>query len=73
VYTVERLAPPYRLAPAVACPGYHNVYVHYGNGTLGWPEHAPYDGIVVAAGGPTILTALREQLVLGGRYDNPAQ
>ena len=37
------------------------------------PEHALYGGIVVAAGGPTISTALQEQLVLGGRCENPAQ
>ena len=47
--------------------GYHNVTVHYSNGTLGWPEHAPYDGIVVTAGGPAIPTALQEQLAPGGR------
>jgi protein-L-isoaspartate O-methyltransferase len=37
------------------------------------PEHTPYDGIVVAAGGPTISTALREQLALGRRCENPVQ
>jgi protein-L-isoaspartate O-methyltransferase len=38
-----------------------------------FPEHVPYDGIVVAAGGQTISTALQEQLALGGRCENPAQ
>jgi protein-L-isoaspartate(D-aspartate) O-methyltransferase len=79
VYTVERLEILYRLARRrLRRLGYHNVYVHYGNGTLGWPEHAPYDGIVVTAGGPTIPTALQEQLALGGRLvipvgDQPTQ
>jgi protein-L-isoaspartate(D-aspartate) O-methyltransferase len=72
VYTVERLATLYRLARrCLRQLGYHNVYVHHGNGTLGWPEHAPYDGIVVTAGGPTIPPALQEQLALGGRLVMP--
>jgi len=72
VYTVERLQP---LAVA-ACQrlwelGYHNVEVLAGNGTLGWPEHAPYDGIVVTAEGPFIPRALQAQLSLGGRLIMP--
>ena len=55
VYTIERLVQLYRLARRrLRRLGYHNVAVHHGNGTLGWPAHAPYDGIVVTAGGPTI-------------------
>jgi protein-L-isoaspartate(D-aspartate) O-methyltransferase len=38
---------------------------------LGWPEHAPYDGIVVAAGGPQIPLSLRQQLAPGGRMVIP--
>jgi protein-L-isoaspartate(D-aspartate) O-methyltransferase len=72
VYTVERLEILYRLARRrLRRLGYHNVYVHHGNGTLGWPEHAPYDGIMVTAGGPTIPTALQEQLAFGGRLVMP--
>lgn len=72
VYTVERLETLYRLARRrLHRLGYDNVAVHYGNGTLGWPEHAPYDGIVVTAGGPTIPTALQEQLAPGGRLVMP--
>lgn len=72
VYTVERLKILYRLAHRrLRRLGYHNVHVHHGNGTLGWPEYAPYDGIVVTAGGPTIPTALQEQLALGGRLVMP--
>ena len=72
VYTVERLETLYRLARRrLRQLGYHNVAVHHGNGTLGWPEHAPYDGIVVTAGGPTIPTALQEQLAVGGRLVIP--
>lgn len=46
--------------------GYGNVHVRCGDGTKGWPEHAPYDGIVVAAGGPDVPRSLREQLAVGG-------
>lgn len=45
--------------------GYDNIRVHIGDGTLGWSEHAPYDGIVVTAGGPEIPQPLLEQLKVG--------
>jgi protein-L-isoaspartate(D-aspartate) O-methyltransferase len=51
--------------------GYENVQVRHGDGTQGWPEHAPYDGIVVAAGGPAVPESLRQQLALGGRLVIP--
>src|SRR5690606_5741342 len=41
------------------------------DGSLGWPEHAPYDAIAVAAGGPKIPEALLSQLALGGRLVMP--
>lgn len=44
---------------------YDNIHVHVGDGTLGWQEHAPYDGIVVTAGGPQIPDSLLEQLKVG--------
>ena len=51
--------------------GYANVHVIHGDGTLGWAEHAPYDAIVVAAGGPEVPQALLEQLAPGGRLVIP--
>ena len=42
-----------------------------GDGTLGWPERAPYDGIVVTAGGPVVPPALLDQLADGGRLVMP--
>lgn len=51
--------------------GYGNVQVRCGDGTRGWPEAAPFDAIVVAAGGPTIPPALLEQLRVGGRLVIP--
>ncbi len=55
----------------LALLGYDNVHVHQGDGTLGWPENAPYDAIVVAAGGPDVPVSLKKQLVIGGRLVMP--
>ncbi len=50
---------------------YDNVHVLHADGTLGWPEHAPFDAIVVAAGAPRVPPALLQQLVIGGRLVIP--
>jgi protein-L-isoaspartate(D-aspartate) O-methyltransferase len=72
VFTVERLEPLAEQARArLARLGYDNVRVLHGDGTLGWPEHAPYDAIAVAAGGPEIPKPLRSQMSLGGRMVIP--
>ena len=47
--------------------GYENVRVCTGDGSLGWPEEAPYDAIVVTAASPEVPTPLKEQLADGGR------
>ncbi|MFZ5909826.1 MAG: protein-L-isoaspartate(D-aspartate) O-methyltransferase [Chloroflexota bacterium] len=51
--------------------GMDNVHLHLGNGSLGWPESAPYDGILVAAAAPQAPKALLEQLADGGRLVLP--
>ncbi|HYU32352.1 MAG TPA: protein-L-isoaspartate(D-aspartate) O-methyltransferase, partial [Thermoanaerobaculia bacterium] len=51
--------------------GYSNVHVVQGDGTLGLPEHAPFDAVVVAAGGPDVPPALVDQLAPGGRLVIP--
>jgi protein-L-isoaspartate(D-aspartate) O-methyltransferase len=72
VYSVERIGQlAEKAASRLAALGYHNVHVRHADGTEGWPEHAPYDGIVVAAGGPTIPQSLKEQLKVGGRLIIP--
>jgi len=72
VYTVERLETWVRHAgQCLQRLGYRNVCLHHADGTLGWPEYAPYQGIVVSAGGPTIPEALQDQLALGGRLVIP--
>ncbi len=72
VYTIERIGQlAEKGATALAEQGYDNVHVLHGDGTRGWPEHAPYDAIVVAAGGPKIPESLRTQLKIGGRLVIP--
>jgi protein-L-isoaspartate(D-aspartate) O-methyltransferase len=71
-YSVERIGQlAEKAASTLADLGYHNVHVRHGDGTRGWPEHAPYDGIIVAAGGPIIPESLKEQLKIGGRLVIP--
>ena len=51
--------------------GYHNIETRIGDGYQGWPEHAPYDGIIVTAAATHIPAALVEQLKPGGRMAIP--
>ncbi|MDX2169167.1 MAG: protein-L-isoaspartate(D-aspartate) O-methyltransferase, partial [Deltaproteobacteria bacterium] len=72
VYTIERHGELADLATQrLAALHYDNVHVRHGDGTLGWPEQAPFDAIVVAAGGPDVPPALLEQLAVGGRLVIP--
>lgn len=72
VYTVERLGQlAEKAAATLADLGYDNVHVLHGDGTKGWTEHAPFDAIVVAAGGPQVPESLKAQLKIGGRLVIP--
>lgn len=51
--------------------GYENVHIHHSDGTKGWPDAAPYEGILVSASGPAVPQALEEQLSIGGRLVMP--
>ncbi|MGH7388839.1 MAG: protein-L-isoaspartate(D-aspartate) O-methyltransferase [Candidatus Rokuibacteriota bacterium] len=51
--------------------GSTNVWIRVGNGALGWPDEAPFDRIIVTAGGPGIPPPLFEQLAEGGRMVLP--
>jgi protein-L-isoaspartate(D-aspartate) O-methyltransferase len=51
--------------------GYTNIVIHEGDGTLGWPEYAPYTAIVVTAGAPQVPHPLLDQLAIGGRLVVP--
>jgi protein-L-isoaspartate(D-aspartate) O-methyltransferase len=50
---------------------YDNVWVRVGNGALGWPDEAPFDRIIVTAGGPSVPPPLLQQLADGGRMVLP--
>jgi protein-L-isoaspartate(D-aspartate) O-methyltransferase len=72
VFSVERHAELARSArQRVAALGYSNLSVLQGDGTRGLPEYAPYQAIVVSAGGPGVPKVLLEQLAVGGRLVIP--
>jgi protein-L-isoaspartate(D-aspartate) O-methyltransferase len=72
VYAIERIGDLAREAQArIRALGIYNATVKCFDGTLGWAAHAPYDGILVAAGGPTIPEPLIAQLKIGGRLIVP--
>jgi len=67
VYTIEILAElADRARQTLERLGYAQVHVRRGDGYLGWPEHAPYDRIIVTAAPPEIPRKLVEQLKIGG-------
>jgi protein-L-isoaspartate(D-aspartate) O-methyltransferase len=72
VYAIERHATLARSAQErVLALSYDNVAVLAGDGSLGLPEHAPYDAILVAAGGDQVPGPLKRQLAIGGRLVVP--
>jgi len=72
VVTVERVPELARQAGrTLAELGYDNVEVHVAGETLGWPEGAPYDAIIVTAGAPRVPYELVEQMRIGGRMAVP--
>jgi protein-L-isoaspartate(D-aspartate) O-methyltransferase len=72
VYTIELIEDLGRAAAArLAALGYANVEVRIGDGYAGWPEKAPFDGIVVTAAAPRVPEALVAQLAPGGRMVIP--
>ena len=74
VYTIERI--PSLAEPArrrLQTLGYDNIELRVDDGTRGWPEAAPFAAILVAASGPEIPRALKEQLIIGGRLVMPVR
>ncbi|PIU42362.1 MAG: protein-L-isoaspartate O-methyltransferase [Candidatus Omnitrophica bacterium CG07_land_8_20_14_0_80_42_15] len=72
VYSVERFENLAKSAERILEKlGYQNIKIKIGDGTLGWDEYAPYDGIIVTAGAPEIPKSLLEQLAEGGRLIIP--
>ena len=72
VYSIERIKPLHELAKANLRPlRIANLRLHYGDGMLGLPQVAPFDGIILAAAGLEVPRALLEQLAIGGRLVAP--
>ncbi len=72
VYTIERSATlAHSASERLARLGYRNVHVHCGDGTLGLPEFAPFDAILVGASAPAIPAPLAAQLAQGVRMIIP--
>src|SRR5690606_5933686 len=68
VYTIERLAAlASKARQTLDALGYTNVVARVGDGSLGWPDEAPFDAILVTAGTPRVPRPLVAQLALGGR------
>ena len=72
VYSIERIP---RLAERAKTTlerlGYRNISIRVGDGSLGWPEVAPFEAIIVTAGAPDLPPSLLEQLQQGGRLVIP--
>ena len=72
VFTVERIANLSQRAERILAElQIDNVHFHVGDGSLGWPEHAPYDAILVTCAAPQLPAPLLEQLADGGRMVTP--
>jgi protein-L-isoaspartate(D-aspartate) O-methyltransferase len=72
VYTIEIVEPlAERATKDLKRLGYTNVHVRAGDGYRGWPEHAPFDGVIVTAAPERIPEPLIEQLKVGGRLVIP--
>jgi protein-L-isoaspartate(D-aspartate) O-methyltransferase len=72
VYSIEILEPLVdRAGSTLAEIGYRNVVLRHGDGYAGWPDKAPFDGIVVTAAAPRVPQPLLEQLKVGGKLVIP--
>jgi len=72
VYTVERIQPLYeRARKQLRDLKVRNVSVRYADGSAGFPDAAPFDGIIMAAAAPALSVVLRDQLAVGGRMVLP--
>lgn len=72
VFTVEIIQPLVeRTAELLKAKGYHTIATKHADGYFGWPEHAPYDAIIVTCAAPSVPPPLIEQLKPGGRLCIP--
>jgi protein-L-isoaspartate(D-aspartate) O-methyltransferase len=71
VFTIERIQNLFETARKKFQELGLNIHTRFGDGTIGWREHAPYNGIIVTAAAPSVPNALLEQLAFGGRLVIP--
>jgi len=72
IFTIERIpALIWKAQKVLGELGYENIHFREGDGTKGWPEEAPFDGIIVTAGAPVVPPTLTSQLSEGGRLAIP--
>ena len=72
VYTIEKIYPLYTKSRKLFDKlHYHNIVTKYSDGTSGWEDESPFDGIIVTAGSPSIPKPLVSQLAVGGRMVIP--
>jgi len=71
IYSIERIGAIAKTAKAILLNLGYNCEIATGDGTLGWPKHAPFDGIIVTAGSPSIPRSLVDQLSNNGRLVIP--
>ncbi len=72
VFSIERYPDlGYRANSILRKLAYKNVIIRVGDGSLGWPDDAPFDGVIVTAGTPKIPQPLIDQLAMGGRLVVP--
>lgn len=72
VFSIERFPGlAFRANQILQKLGYKNVIIRVGDGTLGWPDDSPFDGIIVTAGTPKVPQPLVDQLSMGGRLVIP--
>ncbi len=71
VYTIERNLDIYNRTLLLFDRLPYRIMMRYGDGTIGWNEYAPYDKIIVTAGGPSVPENLKKQLKVGGRMVIP--
>jgi protein-L-isoaspartate(D-aspartate) O-methyltransferase len=72
IFTVERIQVLIQRAQKVLQNlGYENIFFLHGDGTKGWPENSPFEGIIVTAGAPEVPQMLTSQLADGGRLVIP--
>jgi protein-L-isoaspartate(D-aspartate) O-methyltransferase len=71
VFTIERHMDLYNTAMKIFDKLKYKIAARCSDGTIGWNEFAPYDGIIVTAGGPTVPPNLKKQLAVGGKLVIP--